>query len=183
MARHQVSVFFIFILWRRVLTVCLLLLLGTGPHSYGLEQKARTSHLASEEKSALAGELVSFVEKYIEAGQTANTGDRAKFLAPKVLYYGRALTQRQAEKEIISLYRRWPTRKYGQLEQPEIFAIPKRRDVYKVTGLYDYELVNLGERLSGKSRITCVLEHSRHGILIIGLDEKLVTDTTQYSRD
>jgi hypothetical protein len=69
------------------------------------------------------------------------------------------------------------------LEEPEIFAVPKKRDVYKVTGTYEYDLTNLGEHLSGKSKITCVLEHSSGITRIIGLDEKLISDTTKYFRD
>jgi hypothetical protein len=69
------------------------------------------------------------------------------------------------------------------LEEPEIFAIPKKRDVYKVTGTYEYELANLNEHLSGKSKITCVVEYGHGGTRIIGLDENLISDTTKYSRD
>jgi len=139
--------------------------------------------MTDEEKSAIASELALVIEKYIQAGQMADPHDRSKYLAPKVFYFGRALTRQQAERQINSLYRRWPTRKYGPLEEPEIFAVPKKRDVYKVTGTYEYDLTNLGEHLSGKSRITCVLQHSPGGTQIIGLDEKLISDTTKYSRD
>ena len=92
------------------------------------------------------------------------------------------LTQQQAEKQIVSLYRRWPTRKFGPLEGPEIFAIPKKRDIYKVTGTYEYDLSNVDEHLSGKSKITCILQHGGGKTRIIGLDEKLIDDTTKYSR-
>jgi hypothetical protein len=139
--------------------------------------------MSNEEKSAIASELISVVEQFLEAGQTANPRDRSKYLAARVFYYGHSLSHQQAEREILSLYRRWPARKYGSLEEPEIFAIPKKRDVYKVTGTYEYELANLSEHLSGKSKITCVLEHGRGGTRIIGLDESLISDTTKYSRD
>ena len=143
----------------------------------------RTTQRADEQKSNIASELVSVVNEYIEAGQMPDPHGRSKYLAAKVFYYGHALTNQQAEKQIVSLYRRWPLRKYGQLEEPEIFAIPKKRDIYKVTGRYEYDLANAGEHLSGKSQITCVLQHSRSGNRIIGFDEKLITDTTKYSRD
>jgi len=143
----------------------------------------RTTQRAREQKSDIASELVSVVNEYIEAGQMPDPHGRSKYLAAKVFYYGHALTNQQAEKQIVSLYRRWPVRKYGQLEEPEIFAIPKKRDIYKVTGRYEYDLANAGEHLSGKSQITCVLEHGRNGNRIIGWDEKLITDTTKYSRD
>ena len=143
----------------------------------------RTTQRADEQKSDIASELVSVVNEYIEAGQMQDPHGRSKYLAAKVFYYGHALTNQQAEKQIVSLYRRWPLRKYGQLEEPEIFAIPKKRDIYKVTGRYEYDLANAGEHLSGKSQITCVLQHARSGNRIIGFDEKLITDTTKYSRD
>jgi hypothetical protein len=139
--------------------------------------------MTAEEKSTVASELISVVEQFVEAGQMNDPRGRSKFLAAKVFYFGHALTHQQAEKEIISLYRRWPTRKYGQMEEPEIFAIPKKRDVYKVTGIYEYELSNLDEHLSGKSKITCVLERGQGGTRIIGLNENLISDSTKYYRD
>ena len=143
----------------------------------------RTTQRAREQKSDIASELVSVVNEYIEAGQMPDPHGRSKYLAAKVFYYGHALTNQQAEKQIVSLYRRWPVRKYGQLEEPEIFAIPKKRDIYKVTGRYEYDLVNTAEHLSGKSQVTCVLEHAPGGNRIIGFDEKLIANTTKYSRE
>jgi len=143
----------------------------------------RATQTTDERKSDIASELISVVNEYIEAGQMPDPRGRSKYLAAKVFYYGHALTNQQAEKQIVSLYRRWPTRKYGQLEAPEIFAIPKKRDIFKVTGRYAYDLANAGEHLSGESQITCVLEHAPSGNQIIGFDEKLITDTTKYSRD
>jgi len=169
------------------LTVCLLAVLAARLTAFCAEQKPetshRTSHITEEEKSAIYSELTSVIEQYIEAGEMTDPRARSKYLAPKVFYFGRALTRQQTERQINSLYRRWPTRKYGPLEEPEIFAIPKKRDVYKVTGTYEYDLANLDEHLSGKSKITCVLEHSPSGTWIIGVDEKLISDTTKYSRD
>jgi hypothetical protein len=171
----------------KTLPVCFLAVLAAGSNAICAEQKPgashRTSHMTDEEKSAIASELTSVIEQYIEAGQMTDPRDRSKYLAPKVFYFGHALTRQQAEREINSLYRRWPARKFGRLEEPEIFAVPKKRDVYKVTGTYEYDLANLGEHLSGKSKITCVLEHSSGGTRIIGLDEKLISDTTKYFRD
>ena len=143
----------------------------------------RTTQTTDERQSGIASELISVVNEYIEAGQMPDPRGRSKYLASKVFYYGHALTNQQAEKQIVSLYRRWPTRKYGQLEAPEIFVIPKKRDIFKVTGRYAYDLANAGEHLSGESQITCVLEHAPSGNQIIGFDEKLITDTTKYSRD
>jgi hypothetical protein len=171
----------------KTLPVCFLAAVAAGSNAFCGVQKPgashRISHMMAEEKSAIAFELTSVIEQYIEAGQTTDPRDRSKYLAPKVFYFGHALTRHQAERQITSLYRRWPTRKYGPLEEPEIFAVPKKRDVYKVTGTYEYDLANLREHLNGKSKITCVLEHGPAGTLIIGLDEKLISDTTKYSRD
>ena len=154
---------------------------GCAEHNPGtLHRRTQT---ADEQKSDIASELISVVNEYIEAGQMPDPHGRSKYLAAKIFYYGHAITNQQAEKQILSLYRRWPARKYGQLEEPEIFAIPKKRDIYKVTGSYEYDLGNAGEHLSGKSQITCVLEHAPSGDRIIGFDEKLITDTTKYSRD
>ncbi len=176
----------IYMPFSNVLRVCLLAAIVSGSDAYCLEQNHRTLHRTSgktnEEKSAIASDLISVVEQFIEAGQTADPRNRSKYLAARVFYHGHALTQGQAEGEILSLYRRWPTRKYGPLEEPEIFQIPKKRDVYKVTGTYEYELSNLNERLSGKSKITCILEHGGSRNRIIGLDENLIGDTTKYSR-
>jgi len=171
----------------KILPVCFLAALAAGSNDLRAEQKPggshRTSHIADEEKSAISSELISVIEQYIEAGESTDPRARSKYLAPKVFYFGRALTRQQTERQIISLYRRWPTRKYGPLEELEIFALPKKRNIYKVTGTYEYDLANLGEHLSGKSKITCVLEHNPSGTRIIGLDEKLINDTTKYSRD
>ena len=143
----------------------------------------RTAQTAEGQKSAIASELISIVNEYIEAGEMPDPHGRSRYLATKVFYYGHALTNQQAERQIISLYRRWPSRKYGPLEEPEIFAIPNKRDIYKVTGRYEYDLVNTAEHLSGKSQVTCVLEHAPGGNRIIGFDEKLITNTTKYSRE
>ena len=171
----------------RILLVYFLAVIFTDSNPYCAAHNSgtlhRTTQTADERKSKIASELISVVDEYIEAGQTPDPHDRSKYLAARVFYYGHALTNQQAEKQIISLYRRWPTRKYGQLEEPEIFAIPKKRDVYKVVGRYEYDLANAGEHLSGKSQIICVLEHAPSGNRIIGFDEKLITDTTKYSRD
>jgi hypothetical protein len=169
-----------------ILRVCLLAAIVSGPDAYSLEQNhrtlRRTSDKTKEEKSAIASELISVVDQFIEAGQSSDPRNRSKYLTARVFYHGHALTQGQAEGEILSLYRRWPTRKYGPLEEPEIFQIPKKSDVYKVTGTYEYELSNPNERLVGKSKITCILEHGGSGNRIIGLDENLISDTTRYSR-
>jgi hypothetical protein len=159
------------------------ILLGSNAYCFAQKSPHRALDMTAEDKSAVASELISVVEQFVEAGQIDDPRGRSKFLAAKVFYFGHALTRQQAEKEIISLYRRWPTRKYGQIEEPELFAIPKKRDVYKVTGVYEYELSNFNEHLSGKSKITCVLERGHGETRIIGVDENLVGDSTKYYHD
>ena len=88
--------------------------------------------------------------------------------------------QAQALKKIATLYRRWPDRKFGPIESIDLFEIPQRPGVYRVTAVYEYKFDNLDEHLSGKSKLTCVVEHDGKGSRIIGVDEKLVRDSTQY---
>jgi hypothetical protein len=150
--------------------------------------KARPPHHSSlgaaQTRSSIdASRAIEVVEQYLQAGQMADARVRSRLLGEKVFFFGHNLTRQQAERQITSLYHRWPVRKYGELEEAEVFAIPSKRDVYKVTGLYAYDLGNLDERLRGKSRLTCILQRDDIGIHIIGLDEKLVTGTTDYSRD
>ena len=78
-------------------------------------------------------------------------------------------------KDIASLYRRWPRRKFALTESIDLFEIPNHRGVYRVTAVYEYKFDNQDEHLSGKSKLTCVVEHDRQGTRIIGVDEKLVT--------
>jgi hypothetical protein len=41
--------------------------------------------------------------------------------------------------------------------------------------MVQYDMVNRqNERMTGRSRMTCILEHDRTGIRIVGVDEKLV---------
>jgi hypothetical protein len=141
----------------------------------------RSPRSINNERSSAASQAIEVVRQYVEAGVSQDARDRSKYLAEKVLYFGQELTRQQAEKRIISLYRRWPTRKYGDLEDAEIFAIPKKGNVFKVKCSYAYDLTNLNERLRGKSKLTCVLEQIGGRTRIIGLDEKLMSDTTEYS--
>jgi hypothetical protein len=149
-----------------------------------LAQKSHEIHRASPpEKSEIASELTNFVEAFIAAGEINDPAARGKYLAPNIFYYGHARTRAQALREIASLYRLWPERKFGPVDAIDLFEIPNRRGVYKVTAVYEYKFDNLDEHLIGKSKMTCVLEHDALGSRIIGVDEKLVRDSTQYHRD
>ena len=138
---------------------------------------------SSLEKSEVATELTSVVEAFIAAGEQNDPTARGGYLALSVFYYGHARTRAQALKEIATLYRRWPDRKFGPVESIDLFEIPQRPGVYRVTAVYEYKFDNLDEHLSGKSKLTCVVEHDGQGSRIIGVDEKLVPDSTQYHRD
>jgi hypothetical protein len=149
-----------------------------------LAQEPQEIHqVSASEKSAIATELVNVVGAFIAAGESNDPAARGRYLAPSVFYYGRARTRAQALKVIAALYRQWPERKFGPVESVDLFEIPKRRGVYKVTAIYGYKFDNLDEHLTGKSKLTCVVEHDGQGTRIIGVDEKLVRESTQYNRD
>ena len=167
-------------------TLGILLLMATlirlsAPADAKPAQDPRGSHrLSSLEKSEIATELTSVVEAFIAAGERNDPNARASYLAPSVFYYGHKRTRAQALKEIATLYRRWPDRKFGPVESIDLFEIPQRPGVYRVTAVYEYKFDNLDEHLSGKSKLTCVVEHDGQGNRIIGVDEKLVRTSTQY---
>jgi hypothetical protein len=167
-----------FLLFAAVLTSLSSLTNGEAVHD-----RTRTYRLSTPEKPEVATELVDVVEAFIAAGEKADPTARGKYLAPKVFYYGHARTREQAMKEIASLYRRWPQRKFAPTESIDLFEIPKHRGVYRVTAIYEYKFDNLDEHLSGKSKLTCIVEHDRQGIRIIGVDEKLVNESTAYQRE
>ncbi|HZC59222.1 MAG TPA: hypothetical protein VE154_04455 [Chthoniobacterales bacterium] len=135
------------------------------------------------ESPVITGELLDVVKAYIAAGDNNDPAARGKYLAPKVFYYGHARTREQAIREIASLYRRWPERKFFPTDSIELFKIPEHREAYRVTALYEYKFDNMDEHLSGMSELTCVVEHAAEGVRIIGVDEKLVNTSTHYQRD
>ncbi|SRR5260370_25869386 len=147
------------------------------------QERHEIHRLSPPEKSKVATELVSVVEAFIAAGETNDPAARGRYLAPSVFYYGHARTRAQALREITLLYRLWPERKFGPVEAIDLFEIPKHRGVYKVTAVYEYKFDNLNEHLTGKSKLTCVVEHDGQGSRIIGVDEKLIRGSTQYRRE
>jgi len=140
----------------------------------------RTPPVQTPEKPEVAPGLVDLVEAFIAAGEKDDPAARGKLLGPKVFYYGHALTREQAVKEIATLYRRWPQRKFTLTESIDLFEIPNHRGVYRVTAVYEYKFDNLDEHLSGQSKLTCVVEHDQQGNRITGVDEKLVNGSTVY---
>jgi len=147
------------------------------------QEQHEIQRLSPPEKPEVATELINVVEAFIAAGEKDDPAARARYLAPSVLYYGHARTRAQAMRAITSLYRRWPERKFDPVEAIDLFEIPKLRGVFKVTAVYGFKFDNLDEHLTGKSKLTCVVEHDGQGSRIIGVDEKLIRDSTQYRRD
>lgn len=143
----------------------------------------RNYRLSTPEKPEVAAKLVDIVEAFISAGEKDDPAARGKYLAPKIFYYGHSRTREQAMREIASLYRKWPQRKFALTESIDLFEIPNHRGVYRVTAVYEYKFENLDEHLSGKSKITCVVEHDPQGTRIIGVDEKLLNDSTEYQKE
>ena len=135
----------------------------------------RPTRHASAEESATASALVRVVEAFIAAGESDDATARAAYLAPHVYFYGHKRTRAQAAREITLLYRLWPRRRFAPTENVDVFAIPRHPGVYKVTALVQYEMVNRqDQRMTGQSRMTCILEHDRSGVRIVGVDEKLL---------
>jgi hypothetical protein len=123
--------------------VALLVVNIFGPVYGNPVQKAANPEQLREipESPLITGELMNIVEAYIAAGEKNDPAARGKYLAPKVFYYGHARTRQQAIREIASLYRRWPERKFVPTDSIKLFRIPEHRDIYRVTALYEYKLV------------------------------------------
>jgi hypothetical protein len=145
-----------------------------------VHERNRIAPISTPENPAVATELVDVVAAYITAGEQDNPAVRGKYLGPKVFYYGHARTHQQAVKEITALYRRWPQRKFNLTESIDLFEIPNHHGVYRVTAVYEYKFENQNEHLSGKSKMTCVVEHDQQGTRITGVDEKLLNGSTVY---
>ena len=170
--------------WLRFLRFALILTsLGTFANSEPVGDHRRTTPPSAAEKPEVATELIDIVASFVAAGEKDDPAARGKYLGPKVFYYGHARTHEQAVREIAALYRRWPHRKFTLTESIDLFEIPNHRGVYRVTTIYEYKFENQDEHLSGKSKLTCVVEHDQLGIRITGLDEKLVSGSTVYQRN
>jgi hypothetical protein len=170
--------------WVRFLRITLILTsLGTFANSEPIGDHHRTTPPSAAEKPEVAAELIDVVASFVAAGENDDPAARGKYLGPKVFYYGHARTHQQAVKEIAALYRRWPHRKFALTESIDLFEVPNHRGVYRATTVYEYKFENQDEHLSGKSKLTCVVEHDQLGIRITGLDEKLISGSTVYQRD
>ena len=145
-----------------------------------VENGSSTKSDSTQESPEVTTELINLVRAYITAGDTNDPAARAKYLAPNVFYYGHSCTRQQAMREIASLYRRWPQRKFVSTDSIELFKIPDHRGAYRAEALYQYNFDNFNEHLSGMSHLTFVIEQTRQGARIIGVDEKLVNDSTNY---
>jgi hypothetical protein len=165
------------------LLIAALMCLSTLADSKSAQERHEIHRLSPSATSEVATELTNLVEAFIAAGETNDPAARGKYLAPSVFYYGHARTRAKALQEINLLYRQWPERKFGPVEAIDLFEIPKRPGVYKVTAVYEFKFDNLNEHLTGKSKLTCVVEHDGQGSRIIGVDEKLVRGSTQYHKE
>jgi hypothetical protein len=161
----------------------ILMSLGTFANSEPAGDHRRTTPPSATEKPEVATELIDVVASFVAAGENDDPAARGKYLGPKVFYYGHARTHEQAVREIAALYRRWPNRKFALTESIDLFKIPNHRGVYRATTVYEYKFENQDEHLSGKSKLTCVVEHDQLGIRITGLDEKLVSGSTVYQQN
>lgn len=138
-------------------------------------ENPRRSHQPSMEESATASAVVRVVEGFITAGESDDAAARAAYLAPDVFFYGHKRTRAQASRQIALLYTVWPQRRFAPAENIEVYAIPHHPGLYKATALVRYDMVNRrNERMTGRSRMTCILEHDRAGVRIVGVDEKLL---------
>src|ERR1700730_11737000 len=170
--------------WLRFLRFALVMTsLGTFANSEPVSDHRRTTPQSPAEKPEVATELIDIVASFVAAGEKDDPAARGKYLGPKVFYYGHDRTHEQAVREIATLYRRWPHRKFALTESIDLFEIPNHRGVYRVTTIYEYKFENQDEHLSGRSKLTCVVEHDQLVIRITGLDEKLVSGSTVYQRN
>lgn len=135
----------------------------------------RRSRQPSTEDSVTASAVVRVVVGFITAGENEDASARAAYLAPNVFFYGHKRTRAQASREINLVYRLWPRRRFAPAENIEVYAIPHHPGVYKATAMLDYDMLNRqSERMTGRSRMTCILERDRAGVRIVGVDEKLM---------
>ncbi len=148
-----------------------------------LHSGKRTPRVATSEKPEVATNLVDIVAAFIAAGEKDDPAARGKYLGPKVFYYGHPRTHEQAVREIAALYRRWPRRTFALTDSIDLFEIPNHRGVYRVTAVYEYQFDSQNEHLSGKSKLTCVVEQDPQGTRITGVDEKLVSGSTVYQNE
>jgi hypothetical protein len=172
---------------RRSGPLCLLVFIAmsnTEPaiDAQSVQNQSRTKPASTHESPEIATQLINLVRAYITAGNTNDPAARAKYFAPNVFYYGHSCTREQAMRQIASLYRRWPERKFDSTDSIELFEIPDHRDAYRVNALYKYTFNNFNEHLSGMSKLTFVIEHSHQGVRIIGVDEQLLNDSTNYQK-
>jgi hypothetical protein len=135
------------------------------------------------DKATAADALILAVQQFVAAGETDDVAQRTIYLAPQVFFYGYNRTREQAAKQMTYLNRLWPQRRYAAPESVDVYAIPNRPDAYKVVSVYEYEMINRDQdRLTGKARLTCIFEYGTEGPRIVGVNEKLLSETTRLDR-
>lgn len=136
------------------------------------------------DRAAAADTLIFAVQQFIAAGETDDVTQRATYLAPTLFFYGHNRTREQASKEMMYLTRSWPQRRYAAPETVDVYAIPNRPGAYKVVSVYEYEMISREQdRMTGKALLTCIFEYGNEGPRIVGVNEKLLSETTRFYRD
>jgi hypothetical protein len=144
----------------------------------------KKSYQPPQDKAAAADALILAVQEFIAAGETDDVAKRTTYLAPQVFFYGHNRTREQASKEMIYLNRSWPQRRFAAPEAVDVYAVPNRPGAYKVVSVYEYEMISREQdRMTGKARLTCIFEYGGEGPRIVGVNEKLLSETTRFYRD
>ena len=165
---------------KRFLSLAIALIFVSGLVRAQLGSTTRGPSRPSKEKeSAIASLLVTIVEDFIAASARDDIAACASYLAPKVYFYGHMRTRAQARQQMASLSKWWPQRRFAPPEDVSVFAIPNHPGFYKVTAVFEYERVSReGERITGKSKLSCVFEHHMDRTQITAVDERLLPETT-----
>jgi hypothetical protein len=145
---------------------------------------SKNTYKPPKDKSVAADTLIFAVQEFIAAGETNDIAQRATYLAPQGFFYGHNRSREQASREMTYFNRAWPRRKYAAPEAVDVYAIPNRPGAYKVVSVYEYEMVSREqERMTGKARLTFIFEYGNEGPRIVGVDEKLLSETTRFYRN
>jgi hypothetical protein len=165
---------------KRFLSVAIALIFVSGLARAQLGSTThRPSHPSKEKESAIASLLVTIVEDFIAASARDDVAACGTYLAPKVYFYGHMRTRAQACRQMASLSKWWPQRRFAPPEDVSVFAIPNHPGFYKVTAVFEYERVSReGKRITGKSKLSCVFEHDMGRTQITAVDERLLPETT-----
>jgi hypothetical protein len=145
---------------------------------------SKNTYKPPPDKSVAAGTLILAVQEFIAAGATDDIAQRTTYFAPQGFFFGRNRTREQASREMTNLNRWWPQRRFAAPDSVDVYAIPSRPGAYKVVSVYEYEMISREQdRMTGKARLTCIFEYGNEGPRIVGVDEKLLSETTRFYRN